>query len=75
MISEIDLKDWQQLPIRELYKARPRSYVIVPSMDNEVIFFSHIDGMYSYCVSLQNEIIHLAAWCEVIPLTKKDTDV
>ncbi len=75
MLSEIDIADWQQLPIRELYKARPRSYVMVPSMDNEVIFFSHIDGMYSYCVSLQNEIIHLAAWCEVIPLIKKDTDI
>ena len=75
MISEIDLSDFDVLPVRELYKARPRSYVMVPSMDNEVIFFSHIDGMYSYCVSLQNDIIHLAAWCEVIPLTKKDTDV
>lgn len=75
MISEVDLRDWEQLPICELYKARPRSYVMVPSMDNKVIFFSHIDGMYSYCVSLQNEIIHLAAWCEVIPLIKKDNDL
>jgi hypothetical protein len=44
-------------------------------MDDEVIFFSHIDGMYSYCVSLQNEIIYLAAWAEVKPLVKKDTGV
>lgn len=75
MISEIDLKDWQQLPVRELYKARPRSYVIVPSMDNEVIFMDHIDGMYSYCLSMTNEVVHLAAWTEVIPLRKKQTDV
>lgn len=73
MISEIDIQDFDVLPVRELYKARPRSYVQVPSMDDEVIFFSHIDGMYSYCVSLQNKIIHLAAWAEVKPLVKKDS--
>ena len=71
MLSEIDIQDYEQLPIRELYKARPRSYVMVPSMDNEVIFMDHIDGAYSYCVSLTNEVIHLAAWAEVIPLVKK----
>ncbi len=71
MLSEIDIQDYEQLPIRELYKARPRSYVMVPSMDNEVIFFSHIDGMYSYCLTLANEVVHLQAWAEVIPLVKK----
>lgn len=71
MISEIDIQDYEQLPIRELYKARPRSYVMVPSMDNEVIFMDHIDGMYSFCLSMANEVIHLAAWTEVIPLVKK----
>lgn len=71
MISEIDIQDYEQLPIRELYKARPRSYVMVPELDNEVIFFDHIDGMYSYCLSLTNEVFHLAAWTEVIPLQKK----
>jgi len=72
MISEIDIADFDVLPVRELYKARRKSYVQVPSMDDEVLFFDHIDGMYSYCVSLQNEIIHLAAWTEVMPLVKKD---
>jgi hypothetical protein len=71
MLSEIDIADYQQLPIRELYKARPRSYVMVPEWDNEVLFFDHIDGMYSYCLNMQNEVTHLAAWAEVIPLQKK----
>ena len=71
MISEIDIQDYDQLPVRELYKARPRSYVMVPSWDNEVIFFDHIDGMYSYCLSMTNEVVHLAAWAEVVPLMKK----
>jgi len=71
MLSEIDIQDFDQLPVRELYKARPRSYVMVPSMDNEVIFMDHIDGMYSYCLRITNEVVHLAAWTEVIPLVKK----
>lgn len=71
MLNEHDLSDYEQLPIRELYKARPRSYVMVPAWDNEVIFFDHIDGAYSYCLNLTNEVVHLAAWAEVIPLQKK----
>lgn len=71
MISEIDIADYEQLPIRELYKARPRSYVMVPDWDNEIIFFDHIDGMYSYCLTLANEVVHIQAWTGVIPLVKK----
>jgi hypothetical protein len=74
MLSEIDIADYDVLPVRELYKARPRSYVQVPSMDDEVIFFSHIDGMYSYCLNMKNEVIHLQAWAEVAPLVKKSVD-
>lgn len=71
MLSEIDIQDYEQLPMRELYKARPRSYVMVPSMNNETIFYDHIDGMYSFCLSMTNEVVHLAAWTDVIPLVKK----
>lgn len=71
MLSEIDIADYEQLPIRELYKARPRSYVMVPAWDNEVLFFDHIDGMYSYCLTLANEVVHIQAWAEVVPLVKK----
>lgn len=69
MISEIDLRDYEQLPLRELYKCKPRSYVMV---DDAVIFFDHIDGMYSYCRDMLGNIIHLTAWLEVIPLKRKD---
>ena len=71
MISEIDIADFDVLPMRELYKARPRSYVMVPEWDNEVLFFDHIDGMYSYCLTMANEVVHLQAWAEVAPLVKK----
>lgn len=69
MISEIDLRDYEQLPLRELYKCKPRSYVMV---DDAVIFFDHIDGMYSYCRDMLGNVIHLTAWLEVIPLKRKD---
>ena len=71
MISEIDLQDYEQLPLRELYKCKPRSYVQVPAFDNEIIFFDHIDGMYSYCKDFLGNTIHLTAWLEVVPLQRK----
>ena len=76
MISEIDIQDYEQLPVRELYKCKPRSYIKLPWMDgtgiDDVLFFDHIDGMYSYCLNMKNEVIHLQAWAEVIPLVKND---
>jgi hypothetical protein len=68
MISEIDIRDYEQLPVRELYKVKPRSYI---QIKNDVLFFDHIDGMYSYCLTLADEIVHLAAWTEVTPLVRK----
>jgi len=32
---------------------------------NEILNFSHIDGMYSFCTNLKGDIVHLAAWAEV----------
>lgn len=31
----------------------------------QVIKFHHVDGMYSYCTTLDKEVVHLAAWIEV----------
>lgn len=76
MISEIDIADFDVLPARKLYKVRPRSYIKLPWMEgtgiDEVIFFDHVDGMYSYCVTMNNEVIHLSASAEVSPLVKKE---
>jgi len=33
--------------------------------EQEVLNFSHVDGMYSYCTNSNNEVVHLAAWTEV----------
>jgi hypothetical protein len=31
----------------------------------DIYFLSHIDGMYSYCLDNNKQIVHLAAWSEV----------
>ena len=31
----------------------------------EILHFSHVDGMYSYCTRDNGEVVHLAAWTEV----------
>ena len=73
VISEIDLRDYEQLPITKLYECKPRSYIKVPLFDDKVYFFDHIDGMYSFCKDMQGNTVHLTAWMEVIPLNPKAT--
>jgi hypothetical protein len=69
MITDIDINDFDVLPVRELYNVRPRSYVQVPLGD--VFFFDHTDGAYSYCLNMFGDVCHLAAWQSVHPLVKK----
>jgi hypothetical protein len=52
-----------------LYSVENKTYVYVPEWDSTV-FFDHIDGMYSFCMDMENNIVHLAAWTEVQPLRK-----
>jgi hypothetical protein len=75
MISEIDIKEFDIVPVRPLYKVKPRSYIKLPwmnGMEGDIIFYDHIDGMYSYCLNMNNDVVHLDACCEVHPLVKKD---
>mgnify|MGYP003460361217 FL=1 len=48
----------------KLYEVPRNTLVFVPEL-NEYIWFGHIDGMYSYCKTMNDEVIHLAAWTEV----------
>lgn len=37
-----------------------------PIPAGEIIYFDHIDGMYSFCMDKKKQhILHLAAWTEV----------
>ena len=37
-----------------------------PTIDEqEILNFSHIDGMYSYCTRDNGEVVHLVAWANV----------
>lgn len=49
----------------------PRSTWIVLSEDAKVtdmIYFDHIDGMYSYCLCPNGDLVHISANTEVYPL-------
>ena len=39
-----------------------------------ILNFSHIDGMYSYCVNEKNEVVHLAAFTEVEIIKEKKNE-
>jgi len=47
-----------------LYEAPPKTWVKV-EQNKEVLFFDHLDGMYSYCKDKNGNVVHLAAWTEV----------
>lgn len=36
--------------------------------ENQYIYFGHIDGMYSYCHTMDGELCHMALWTEVEPV-------
>ena len=48
-------------------KEEPTTPPASPKPD-DIVFFDHIDGMYSYCKNKDGEVVHLAAWTEVEPV-------
>ena len=69
MISDVDINDWDKQDPIPLYSVPNKSYVQVGDV---TLFFDHIDGMYSYCMTAANEVVHLSASAIVIPLKRKD---
>jgi hypothetical protein len=68
MINEHDINDWVHHKPTELYSVKPKTYVKV--LDT-VLFFDHLDGMYSYCVTLDNQVVHISGSALVTPLEKR----
>lgn len=53
----------------KLYQLDPKSYFKLEN-DDEVYFFDHLDGMYSYCLDKDNNIIHFACWTPIEEVKK-----
>ena len=60
----------------KLYEVPPKSTIkltqntenppySMPTKKDEILYFSHIDGMYSYCRTRAGLLVHPAAWTEV----------
>jgi hypothetical protein len=50
----------------KLYELPRDSYFTINDDETkEVFFFKHVDGMYSYCLNMKNDVIHFAAWTDV----------
>lgn len=65
MISDVDIKDWEWGELKELYQVPNKTYVKLEDVPNEVLFFDHIDGMYSYCKDLADNVVHLFVGAKV----------
>ena len=70
MLSEVDIRDFNKEPIAPLYSVKPKNYIQLPTSE-VVYYFDHIDGLFSYCLDMFGDTIHLAAWTDVVPLVRK----
>lgn len=68
MISEVDLRDWEQLTPTPLYSVPRHNYV---KFCEQYFFFDHIDGMFSYCLDMNSNVFHIPAAAQVTPLRKR----
>ena len=49
----------------KLYEVPRKTWVRL--VNGDLIFFDHIDGMYSYCKTQDGQVCHISASTEVIP--------
>ena len=71
MLSDIDLKDWIEQPSIPLYDVPRETPVKTP---NGMLWFKHIDGMYSLSYDANGHPVHLQAWVKVNPFKRKSND-
>jgi len=46
----------------KLYEVKPKQWITV---EGERFYFDHLDGMYSYCLDIGGNPVHIAAFQEV----------
>jgi len=59
-LHKIPNKTW--VKVMEDVKVPPAA---PPINKGDIIFFDHLDGMYSYCKTPAGKIVHMAAWTKV----------
>lgn len=69
MLNEHDLADWENIPLKKPLYSIPRNTYI--EINGIVLWFDHLDGMYSYCTTLTGDVVHLGATTLVSVLEKK----
>jgi hypothetical protein len=81
MISETDITDWKDtyheftpnLEVKKLYDVKRDSLVSALFNPKQLINFSHIDGMYSFCKLFgTDDVVHLSACTDVYVWYKKE---
>ncbi len=72
-LDNFDPKEFEQQAARQLYKTRPRSFVLIDSNPNQYFFYSHIEGDVCVCIALGQDktYVHLDPYMLVIPIQKK----
>lgn len=66
-----------------LHTVRPRNFIMVhdgaivpvaaPSIEEgDILFFDHLDGMYSYCKTIDKQVVHLSVFAEVIVIPEEE---
>jgi len=54
----------------KLYELPRHTYFTVEhDPSNEVFYFDHLDGMYSYCLTENKEVVHFPVWTPVLEYT------
>jgi hypothetical protein len=60
-------------------KIKVKSDIKVPPgapeiQEEQILIFNHIDGMYSHCLDLKGNTVHLVAWAEVEIIDDKSSE-
>ncbi len=72
-LDTFDPKNFEQQPTRQLYKTKPRSFILMVSNPSQYFFYSHIEGDVGVCITLGQDktYVHLDPYMLVIPVQKK----
>jgi hypothetical protein len=71
-------------PPQKLHTVRPRNFILVkdwqpvvpvgapPIRNGDILFFDHVDGIYSYCKTIDKQIVLLSVFAEVIVIPAEE---